>query len=684
MPRGRVLSAVLFLAVSGRAVFAASEDANADRATLEKPLHFDVNLVQVDVVVTDSHGRRIPGLSAGDFEVLQDGKRQTITHFTWVPAPAAAATPAPAQAPRQLTRSEARRVFLIYIDDRIMSFADFTSARSALRQFIDKEFQPGDLWSFFRTTGGPGAWRAFSPDPEQARAAIDHMTWLTAPPIQRGLDTLELGLHQALAALSTMPGRKALVLVNCGISLYPRAQYGDILGSRRAAFQSTAVTMYPIIRKLADAANRVSAVIYSIDDRRLQVLQPGAADEWYGGPENIPRSGAVLAEQSLLYPRMEHAESQNVPRILAEMTGGLAFPDSNDLVGALHNIAADDQDYYLLGWNPGDKAFDPKGTQILYHSIKVRMRAPGLTARSRAGFFGVPDGERTHISARNRMLFALHSPFREEDIPVELTAGPGNSAAGPNIEALLHVGPQGVHFITDDHGCRMARLDVATEPRHLGDESEVYPPHGQLAEARFCGSSAERVARDGFVVALREQVKPGPYVFHVVVRNLAPGEGAVLAGPKPEVDSDPNAPAPEVSIGSASEFVNVPNPRAEGPALSGITLALHGAAQSSAAWRVPVPGDPAIRDFHPGDAIAYQASILGRVASEAQSSAEMRVLCAGKQIHAEPVQTVEGALRGVYQIDQNAAPGQYLLGIATTDKRKQRAVQWINFQVVKP
>src|SRR5579863_5171011 len=44
-----------------------------------------VNLVQVDAVVTDSHGHQMTGLEARDFEILQDAKPQKITHFAYIP-----------------------------------------------------------------------------------------------------------------------------------------------------------------------------------------------------------------------------------------------------------------------------------------------------------------------------------------------------------------------------------------------------------------------------------------------------------------------------------------------------------------------------------------------------------------------------------------------------------------------
>jgi len=386
---------------------------------------------------------------------------------------------------------------------------------------------------------------------------------------------------------------------------------------------------------------------------------------------------------------MEYNSSQDVPKILSDMTGGLAFHDTNDLFGTLGKIVADEQDYYLLGWNPGDGSFDLKGTEVLYHSIDIRIRRAGLKARSRAGFFGIPEGWRTHNSPRARMFYALGSPFREEDIPVALTASVQNSAVvGRHIEALLHVGPQGVDFTRDDRGCRVAHLDVATVPQHLGDDGDPDDLHGQLATIETCGSAAQKVLRDGFVFVAREKITPGLYVMHVVVRNVPPGEGAALAGLQRRVNNtDPNATHPPVHIGSASEFVNVTDLRA-GAALSGIALRLESAPQplDNSSWRLPVAGDPAIRDFHPGDLISYQASVFHAPTRDWSRAAELEILFEGKRVGIEHIQADGDSFHGSYRIDPNAPAGQYLLGIAMAGKtgkgKGSVAEEWINFQVV--
>ena len=47
-------------------------------------IRITVNLVQVDAVVTDSKDKPVTDLKAQDFEILQDGKPQVITNFSYI------------------------------------------------------------------------------------------------------------------------------------------------------------------------------------------------------------------------------------------------------------------------------------------------------------------------------------------------------------------------------------------------------------------------------------------------------------------------------------------------------------------------------------------------------------------------------------------------------------------------
>src|ERR1017187_6457414 len=96
-------------------------------------------LVQLDAVVTDSKGRYITDLGPEDFEVLEDGKPQKLTHFSYVrikTEPAAAADPQatnPKPTPKsvaslppppmtQLRPEDDRRTIVLMVDDLGLSF----------------------------------------------------------------------------------------------------------------------------------------------------------------------------------------------------------------------------------------------------------------------------------------------------------------------------------------------------------------------------------------------------------------------------------------------------------------------------------------------------------------------------------------------------------------------------------
>src|SRR5579884_3250779 len=121
----------------------------------EPVLRIDVNLVQVDAVVTDSRGRQVTNLSASDFVILEDGRPQKITAFSYVNLGARAAAPAksvtpiapnePPAPPPPTTGQQVRRTIVLMVDDFGLSFESAARVRRALTKFVDEQMRPGDL-----------------------------------------------------------------------------------------------------------------------------------------------------------------------------------------------------------------------------------------------------------------------------------------------------------------------------------------------------------------------------------------------------------------------------------------------------------------------------------------------------------------------------------------------------------
>lgn len=102
----------------------------APTAKSELILRFDVDLVQVDVVVTDRHGNHVGTLTPADFRVFQDGKPQEIKHLNYVAPRAASPEPVAAvNSRRQLTKEDVTRSIVLLIDDENMRIGDFVFAQ---------------------------------------------------------------------------------------------------------------------------------------------------------------------------------------------------------------------------------------------------------------------------------------------------------------------------------------------------------------------------------------------------------------------------------------------------------------------------------------------------------------------------------------------------------------------------
>jgi hypothetical protein len=75
--------------------------------------------------------------------------------------------------------------------------------------------------------------------------------------------------------------------------------------------------------------------------------------------------------------------NQQILAALAEGTGGFTIFNTNDLLGGLEKIGREQNEFYILGYAPGDS---PEGS---CHTLKVKMNHGGLNVRSRSGYCNV-------------------------------------------------------------------------------------------------------------------------------------------------------------------------------------------------------------------------------------------------------------------------------------------------------
>jgi VWFA-related protein len=346
-----------------------------------------VSLVQLDVVVTDRHGRHVTNLGPADFEVYQDGRLQQVTAVSyvdsaddWVDASGLPPLPLESLRPR-----DARRVMAIVVDDQRMSFDSMANARYGLKKFAEREFRAGDLAVLVTTSGGARHGPVLTFSPLVLKAAIGRLGYslwgvrgasaldpITDP---RDLSDSFDGFQERTFALSSlervnavidvlkdMPGRKSVTLVSEGFSVFGFGMDNQLIRD--------------YLRRLVDHANRAGVVVYALDPRGLVVTGLAAADA-----VNPMRAGQVAMMRSAAL-----RESQDGLKYLAGETGGFAVVDSNDLAGGMRKIVTDQNGYYLVGYQPdaGSVRTDGEGR---YTKLKIKVKTKGLHVRTRSGFY---------------------------------------------------------------------------------------------------------------------------------------------------------------------------------------------------------------------------------------------------------------------------------------------------------
>lgn len=594
-------------------------------------------LIQIDVTVTDKKGDPVTDLTRDDIEIYENGVRQDITNFSFVSSNTAEPTaesanegdvPVPDLAANEGKEHIGRTIALV-VDDLTLSFESTYYVRKALRNFVDNQMQEGDLVAIIRTSGGIGALQQFTTNRELLRAAIEKVRWSS---IGRGgigafapITVQESGDQRLSAALggdsssgsqgrfdhddndtddlredffangtlgavnyivqgmSELPGRKSVLLLSDGLRINRFSTENRLRQAR----------IWEAMERLVDLANRSSVVIYSVDARGLQTGQVTAGDSF---------TGATAA--SLIQPgsnsRIQHIfETQEGLSVLARLTGGMSFLNSNDLGAGIRKML-DDQSYYLVGYQPDEDVFDPE--KHGFNDIEVKVNRKDVLVRYRGGFFGEKDEDRRTrldgLSDSEKLVAALTSPLVVNDLRISLETIPRQDAKGQlTLISLLHIDLKDLKFTDNADGTKTGAFDLLAV--NFGDNGLPVNSFNNSFSIKVKPEHFDALLKQGIVYSFEMPVKEaGAYQMRVAVRD-----------------------AGSEKVGSATRFIQIPPLKKDGVVLSGIILddvsvaEWEGAAQARASEQAarkeaiaeglsPL-ADTAVRRFQRGTILKY-------------------------------------------------------------------------------
>jgi VWFA-related protein len=646
-------------------------------------IRITVNLVQVDAVVTDSKGHPVTNLRPEDFEILEDGRPQTITNFSYIftakPAgiESRAATP-PATAgipevpPARLGPDQVRRSIVILVDDLHITFQDMYYVRKALTKFIDNDVQPGDLVAILHTSGGLGVLQQFTNDKHVLHATAESLRycWLYDELTLMGqcdlvhTDKKELeavrkdfeaagrqnatnggtldALEYVLGGLRELPGRKAVFLVSDGF-VCP--------GSEQR------------LREIADLANRSATVVYTVGAQGLPTLSLDASVD---PPMNTnPNSHWVEQAQELMWSNF-HAVQWPLAH-LAQQTEGLFFHNNNDLAGGMHEMMDDLSGYYLIGYKPSADTFKAGKSLSGYHHIQVMVKVRGLHVRTRPGFYGIPDEQARPVyrTRQEQLMAAIVSPFGNSGIGVQLAAQFLQKGSKDSVARLwVHIDARDLAFQDAPGGDMNGAADLMAVA--FGDNGAMESWAGDTLRGALRPAEFEAGRERGMNSRIDLPIKkPGGYQVRVAVRDPA-----------------------SQKVGTASQFIEIPNMRPGRITLSGIVLNAKTLGESG----------PAVRRFKAGGRVSYELEIYNARREGATQApnleSQVQIFRDGRLVSAQNPGAISQLLEdserllmsGEFALAPDLAPGDYVLLVTVNDNlappRYSTARQSIDFEVV--
>jgi VWFA-related protein len=657
-------------------------------------------LIQVDVSVTDKSGKIVSDLKPEDFEIYENGEKQDITNFSFIftgqrptepfSTPDKRRDKLPTLPPATLRPEQVKRTIALVVDDLTLSFSSAYFVKQALKKFIDEQMQDDDLVAIIRTGGGIGALQQFSYDKRQLLAAVEKIRWNpsgsgrigTFTSIQDSNETKEelnefresifasgtLGaLNYVIRGMRDLPGRKSVMLFSDGLPLF----IGDSDGINRRPSR-----FLDSLRRLTDLANRASVVIYTMDAKGLEVGGLTAED-------NTSGVSAEQVEQKLTERRRTIFNSQEGLIYLARQTGGLPIINQNDLNKGIRRMLDDQKGYYLIGYQPDAETFDPKIRR--YNRLVVKLKRDDLRVRYRSGFFGITDEDARPANQTVPQIItaALTSPFAANDITLRMNAVFGNdAAAGSFVNSFLHIDANDLKFEKQPDGTHQAIFNLVA--MSFGDNGVVIDELSRKYTITMKEETYRRALETGFVYNFTFPIKkPGAYQFRVVLHDSATNK-----------------------VGSANQFIEVPNLKKDRLTLSGIALDNSGGDQRRALNQSQTTENgsdtmtaTSLRRFRRGTIVRYGYEIYNAKMDKTQKpqvTTQAKIFRDGKLVFEGKSSTLDVSKQtdlerlfatGVLNFNNQTPAGDYVLQIVVTDnmaKEKRRiATQYLPFEIVE-
>jgi VWFA-related protein len=515
-------------------------------------------LVLVPVIARDKSGAHIAGLKKDDFSVFQNGAEQKLAVFEEVnttktrlrkvklPEGEFSNMVAGPQTPTRVT--------IIALDGINTSIFDQLYARQAVLKYLDKAVEQDETIALIVLTGrGLKIIHTFTTDPKVLKAALSRVTGANLPgaandmsaDMQEEMDeeqtelagfagladfmrqasqfqrkvtiiaTME-ALQQVANAFAGVPGRKSLIWASAGFPFSIDPNYP--MEGRGFPRESISDVM-PIYERTWQVLNDANIALYPVDVRGL--VNSAFIPSSVRGPmiSRNPNAGFPMRQS------MAHQDTLATFNRFADMTGGKAYYNTNDLVGAFHQAAEDSSAYYMLGFY-----LDPKTSKAGWHKLQVKVRQADAHLRARHGFYVTAATQDASLSKKTDMAMALSSPLEFTALPFSgrWTSVVATAAAGKKRVTFELVLPPHLNLVDAANNNHLQLELDAVARTATGDAAASF---GKTVDAHLKPESLQLVNNEGITYVGDLDLPPGDYSVRFVIRDDLRGRMGTVTAP---------------------------------------------------------------------------------------------------------------------------------------------------------
>ena len=551
-PRRFVATALALALGAGAAGPSAQQQQPPDSPRFESST--GVTIVSVDVVVRDSSGNVVRGLTQKDFIVSEDGRQQQISTFSFQDISESAA---PASAPVQLldgledkVRAEAaraasatttaepvaavgapalnnQRMITIALDVSSMQPDDVQRAVQDARTWVSEGMTAADLVALITIGSRISVLTDFTSSKEDALAALQALAYNEGTEVDP--EAIATAASEAEAAAEeTATEADAFQEFNNDVrlralktvcqELAPIQQKKALLYFSAGMSRSGDDNQIEL-RSAISTCNRGNVSIYAVDTRGLQAVAAGGSASSRGNGRSLLTGGGMRGFAQI-------NQSQETLNTMAADTGGRAFTATNDFGDAFARVQNDLAAYYLLGYSSTNPARDGKFRRIQVRIVN-RPELKGLSVEARPGYYAGRSFANTNNRDREAMLDdQLQAAVSSTDMPMVLATGyfrqqgDGGNNRGNNDRFYVPIALAVPGFaVPVAEKATEVQLDVKGEVRD--EQGRVI---GRLRETiKVPSGGAETLAGKQVFYQSGVSLPPGQFIAKVVVRENTGG-----------------------------------------------------------------------------------------------------------------------------------------------------------------